>query len=316
MGLFGKARAGSLKASDGSGHRFVWIIPKFSTYSPGTTIDSDNVTCFTKVKFHFHMSIGTNGDVGLYIHYKSPPIPKYSYYFENDRKEVMRQHTAHTIPAETERCGHWNVCNRRDMTEFLGSGDTLTVRFVFDDDTVSVKRIPEKNTISVLWTIQSLFDQNLNPYSSRGFFIDNTLLVIRLDIKRSTPSVIARYDPRDIEKLVFFLFCRKGKIPPHSIELLDSAGAPFVKAERKTDGTAQTLIVDRKLVSSHIGANGVMFVKVDLSTGGNPIESLFGAGGPALGGPMEDKSDKESTKEKPQQVELGENKETYDVMDD
>lgn len=308
MGLFGKERTGTFKAVDGSGRRFAWTIKDFTTYAPGTTLDSDNVNCFTKVKFHMHMSLGANGDVGLYIHYKKPPIPKYSYYFENSKKEVMRQHTAHTIPEGSERCGHWNVCSYNDMKEFLGSDDTLVVQFVFDDDSLVVKRVAEKNTISVMWTIPNLETQNLSPYSSRGFFIDNTLLVARLDVKRNSADAMARYTYDDVHTLIVFLFCRKGKIPPHSVELVDASGTPYHCVERNEEGTALTVMVDRKLLDANIANDGILFVKITFFAGGNPLETLNALSG--AGGEQAGSADGGRT------VEVGEKKELYNVMDD
>ncbi|KPA77196.1 hypothetical protein ABB37_07111 [Leptomonas pyrrhocoris] len=305
MGLFGKDRAGTFKATDGSGRRFTWTVKKFSDYEPGMTLDSDNVTCFSKTKFHLHMSLGSSGDVGVYIHYKKPPIPKYSYYFENSKKQVLRQHTAHTIPTDSERCGHWNVCNHNDMKDFLGEEDTLYVHFAFDDDNIVVKRMPEKNTLSVMWTIPNLNEQNVNPFSSQGFFIDSTLLVARIDVKRSNADTMAKCDPADINTYIIFLFCRKGKVPPHSVDLIDASGNSYFRAERNEDGTAQTVMVDSQLVQTNTAKSGILFVKFEFFSGGNPLESLgMGGGAPAPSG-GEDRT-----------VELGSKKEAYNVMDD
>lgn len=308
MGLFGKDRAGTFKATDGTGRHFTWTIKKFSDYVPGMTLDSDNVTCFSKTKFHLHMSLGSNGDVGLYIHYKKPPIPKYSYFFENSKKEVLRQHTAHTIPTESERCGHWNVCSHSDMKSFLGEEDTLFVHFTFDDDNIVVKRIAEKNMLSVMWTVPNLNEQNLNPFSSQGFFIDSTLLVARLDIKRNNGDAMAKFDPADVNTYILFLFCRKGKVPPHSVDLIDASGNSYYRAERNEDGTALTVMVDSKLVQKNIAKSGILFVKFEFFSGGNPLESLgMGGAGPSQGGAAGDEG---------RTVEVGEKKELYNVMDD
>ncbi|KPI84534.1 hypothetical protein ABL78_6419 [Leptomonas seymouri] len=304
MGLFGKDRAGSFKPTDGTGRHFTWTIKNFSSYEPGTTLDSDNVTCFSKAKFHLHMSLGSSGDIGLYIHYKKPQIPKYSYYFENAKQEVMRQHTAHTIPAESERCGHWNVCGHDDMKNFLGEEDILHVHLTFDDDSIVVKRIVEKNTLSVMWTIPNLSQQNLNPYSSQGFFIDSTLLVSRLDIKRNSTNAMAKFDPADVHSYIIFLFCRKGKVPPHSIDLIDASGNSYYRAEPNTDGNALTIMVDSKIVQKNIAKSDTLFVKMEFFSGGNPLES-FGLGGALPQGDGEGRT-----------VEIGEKRETYNVMDD
>ncbi|EPY20358.1 hypothetical protein STCU_09032 [Strigomonas culicis] len=282
MGLF-KKRTGTLNATDESGRHFLWTIPKFTSFAAGATLDSENVACFNGAKFHFHMQVGTTGDIGLYIHYKKPPIPKYSYYFQNSKNEIMRQHTAHSIPENTERCGHWNVCTHRDMISFLGEENpTLRIYFAFDEDTLTVKRLPGENIISVLWTIPHVMSHNINPYSSRGYVVDYTLLVNRLDVKRRTPSPIAPWDVNDVTTVILFLFSRKGKIPPHSIELLTEAGEPYYTAPKKDDGTATTLMVDKDLVVANLGADGSLIVRVNLHTGGNPLEALAALSG--LGG--------------------------------
>lgn len=315
MGLFGKKRTGTLKATDSTGRHFTWVLPDFGKYQAGDTLNSDNVTCHTKTKFHFHISFGTGGDIGVYIHYKNPPIPKYSYYFENSKGEVMRQHTAHTIPAETERCGHWNVCNHRDMMSFLKEDSQLTIHFTFDDDNLVMKRVPEDNLISVMWKIPNLRSKNLSPYSSSGFFVNDTLLVARLDVKRKSADAVAKWDPNDIQTFIFFLFCRKGRIPAHSIELLDASGNSYMKVEKNEDGTAQTLMVEKDVIDQHLDADGVLFVKINLFTGGNPLDALNALRGPgeAAGEAQEKDSEAELTQ---RQVRVGEKQEMYDVMDD
>lgn len=308
MFLF-KKRTGTLKPTDNSGRRFLWTIPEFTKVKHGTTLDSENVMCFTKVKFHFHMVLNESGDVGLYIHYKAPPIPKYSYHFTNAKNEVMRQHTAHTIPAETERCGHWNVCNHNDMVSFLGDDDTLYVRFVFDDDTITIKRISEENLTSVLWTVPSLHTQYLNPFTSQGFQIDKALLVVRLDVRRGGIAAYNPWNHKDVSEYIFFLFCRKGDVPAHTIELLDGNGTTFMKSEKKEDGTSQTLMVERAKLDKHLSADKTLFVKVDFSTGGNPLEALnlLGANGATNGNAAGGER---------KTAPVGEKKVLYDVMDD
>ncbi|KAG5509375.1 hypothetical protein JKF63_06685 [Porcisia hertigi] len=278
MGLFGKERVGLFKAADNSGRRFTWTIQSFSSHRAGATLDSENVTSFAKVKFHFHMSFGKSGDIGLYIHYKKPPIPKYSYYFQNSKQEVMRQHTAHTIPEDSERCGHWNVCSHRDMKEFLGEDDTLFVQLVFDDDSIVLNRISESGS-SALWAIPNLGTQNLNPYSSSGFYVDGTLLVARLDVKRSGGDTVTTYNYGDVHTFIIFLFCRKGIIPPHSVELVDASGNPYYRVEESDDGSALTVMVDRAVIHENVARDGgTLFVKLLFRTSGNPLEALNALG--------------------------------------
>lgn len=137
MGFFGKKRIGTLQKIK-NGRQFMWEIPNISTYPPGSTLDSPLETHFAGARFHFHLFFSTSGYACFYIHFKISPIPKYSYFFQNSKKEMMRQQTAHTIPVDAERLGHSNVCSRSDLMEFLGDGaDTLFVMFTFDDDTIN-----------------------------------------------------------------------------------------------------------------------------------------------------------------------------------
>ncbi|KAG5483297.1 hypothetical protein LSCM1_04839 [Leishmania martiniquensis] len=309
MGLFGKTRAGSFEATDGSGRRFVWKIPHFSSYEVGTTLDSDNVICSFKIKFHLHMNLSSDGAVGLYVHYKRPPIPKYSYYFMNTKEEMMRQQTAHTIPTDSERCGHWNVCRHQDICDFIGESDTLLVQFIFDNDTILVEHFLEKNAVSVTWKIPELETQNLSPYSSPGFLVDNLALVIRLDTKRDTTDAMVKYCHDGVAAYVIFLFCRKGKTPPHSIELVDASGNAYHRVE-STDGSTVTAVVDRWLVMKNMANCGFLCVRLNFFAGGNPLQSLNALG--EFGNSAASQPPAESSRT----VEIGDKKEVYNVVDD
>ncbi|CBZ32700.1 hypothetical protein, conserved [Leishmania donovani] len=273
MGLLGKERAGSFKATDTSGRHFLWTIDKFSQYTLGVTLDSDNVTCFTKVKFHLHMALGASGAVGIYIHYKKPPIPKYSYYLTNSKCEGTRQHTAHSLPDGTERCGHWNVCSHGDLKEFLGEDDTLLVHFCFDDDTLVVNQLGQSN-ISVTWSIPKLETQNLCPYSSRSFFVGDTVLIAQIDAKQKDGHTGRKYSYEDVVTYIIFVFCRKGNMPPHSIELVDSAGNAYFQLSKKEDESGLTALVDRSVVEKNIENTGALLVRINFSTSGNPLDLL------------------------------------------
>ncbi|CAG9571222.1 conserved hypothetical protein [Leishmania major strain Friedlin] len=273
MGLLGKERAGSFKATDNSGRRFLWTIDNFSQFPLDITLDSDNVTCFTKVKFHLHLTLRPCGAVGIYIHYKKPPIPKYSYYLTNSKCEGTRQHTAHSLPDGAERCGHWNVCSHTDVKEFLGEDDKLLVHFCFDDDTLVVNQLGQSD-ISVTWSIPKLKMQNLCPYSSRGFFVGDALLVARLDIKPKDGHTGLKCAQNNVATYIIFVFCRKGNVPPHSIELVDSSGNAYFQVAKNEDEPALTALVDRSVVEKNVGSAGSLLIRINFSTSGNPLDLL------------------------------------------
>ncbi|ORC86339.1 uncharacterized protein TM35_000292210 [Trypanosoma theileri] len=309
MGLFAKKRHGEMIPADKEGRRFTWRIEKFSSYSPGHTLDSDNAVCFTKAKFHFHMTLGVNGDIGLYIHYKASGIPKYSYYFANSAGIAMRQHTAHTIPSNTERCGHWNACSRADMMELISRDDILLVHFCFDDDSLVLRRIPEENTVIVTWTVPQLFNQMLNPYSSHGFLNERSYYVVRLEVRKEggAADAIGPYDINNIKDLVFFIFSRKGEIPQHSIELFDENNNSIAKLEKREEKGAQTLVVPKDVVMNAVGPNGALRVQVEMHSGGNPLNVLN-----ALSGQQQKEQPVED--ELTKTVQIGDKKEEYLAM--
>lgn len=273
MGLLGKERPGSFKATDASGRRFLWRIDKFSQYALGVTLDSENVTCFTKVKFHLHLTMRPCGAVGVYIHYKKPPIPKYSYYLTNSKCEGTRQHTAHSLPDGVERCGHWNVCSHSDLKGFLGEDDTLFVHFCFDEDTLIVKQLGQSN-ISVRWSIPKLEAKNLSPYSSRSFCVGDAVLIAQIDAKHKDDYTGLKYSHDDVATYIIFVFCRKGNLPPHSIELVDSSGNAYYQLEKKDEESTLTALVDRDVVEENIGSGGVLLVRITFLTATNPLDLL------------------------------------------
>lgn len=257
MPFFGKKRHGTMLASS-DGRKFSWTIPNFSSYPFGSTLDSEYVVSFSRVKFHFHLTIGVRGDVGFYIHFKEPPIPKYSYCLENSAGETMRQQTAHTIPADAERCGHWNTASLVDMRQFLqrGGEDTLKIQFSFDDDTISRQGIDD---IRISWKVPDLFSKRLNPLTSPGFSIHGSLYVMRMDVKPSTGE------------FVFFVFCRKGTLPPHSLAVTAPDGVILAQLDRKDELGAQTLTIPVEVLQEAIG-NGGMEVTLIVFKNANPLD--------------------------------------------
>mgnify|MGYP001598561651 FL=1 len=161
MGLFDKERFGTVERLDDQRRRFAWILPNFAQFTQGT-YDSAKDKTMLGVSFHFHLVIGERWDVGFYVHHKGSPIPKYSFYFSSgpppraksstsaassgvlqppNAISMHRQHVAHSIPPETERVGHWNVCSFSDCCELLKVGPgrasgPLWIVFQFDDDEV------------------------------------------------------------------------------------------------------------------------------------------------------------------------------------
>ncbi|EAN93425.1 hypothetical protein C3747_35g146 [Trypanosoma cruzi] len=318
MGIFSKKRHGEMLATDDEGRCFTWRLENFSSFKLGTTLDGMNVVAFTKAKFHLHMTIDTNGNIGLYLHYKATGIPKYSYYFSNSKGEIMRRHTAHTIPYNTERCGHWNTCYRPDILEFIGGDDVLFVNFCFDNDSLALLRVSPKNLV-VTWTVPHLFRQVLNPYSSNGFVHEGVLIGLRLEIKKEAGAndAFAPYDVRKIKDLVFFLFSRKRDVPPHSIELLDSRGMSIAKLDRKETPGVQTLTVSKEVLWDALGDDGDLQVRVEIICRGNPIDALNALSGSQL--QQQQQQQQSELREggqagPPRTVQIGDKKEEYVVF--
>lgn len=317
MSFLFKTRTGKLTALQ-QGRRFLWEIPNISTYSVGTTLDSDLETHHQGARFHFHLSFSTNGDIGFYIHFKSPPIPKYSYYLRNCKGEIMRQQTAHTIPDSTERCGHWNVCSRPDLLSFIQGGpNTLFIVMSFDDDEVSMldgtgqppkivldslgisgqqngvsltqspsPQIPQ--TTQILWKIPDFTEKCLWPYTSEGFFIGNTNLVCRLDIRRrSTTTCVASYSYDDIDSLIVFLFSRSGEIPSYAIEFVygpTGKDESFAGVAPQPPGMAQALMVNRDVLDNPTvrqKCKNTLYILFTLIMRENPLDYLNQQGVPS-----------------------------------
>ena len=295
MGLFGKDRHGTMAAVL-PGYHFTWTIPSFSKYHPGSLLDGENVPSFNRTLFHFHMVLGMKGDVGFYLHYKGPPAPKYSYFFMNSLGETQRQHTAHTIPADAERCGHWNVGNVVEMKKFTSAGDdSLILHFFFDDDKITEEGIDDKR---FTWVIPSVLNKKLNPYTSRGFLVNNCLYILRMDEKPST------------DEFVFFVFCRKGAITSHSLAVLGPDDTVLGSLEKKDELGAQALLIPKSVVRAACSEPGApLVVTLVMFKSANPLEFFNSAlkngsgGGPSQASP-------------PRTVEIGSKKEQYFVCDD
>lgn len=290
MGLFGKERTGVMQCVGTSGRYFQWKIPHFGSLRAGL-FDSENATAFCGAQFHFHMVLGPDGDIGFYLHFKSPPIPKYSYFFSGpSSSNKLNQHTAHTIPADTERCGHWNMCSITDVKNMLGDVDELVVHFIFDDDRIVVTGIEE---VKVDWLIPGFLKKNLSPFCSHGFSVNGMLYVLRVEEKA--------------DDLVFFIYCRKGMIPPHSLAVHTVDGGVLGGIPKALEPGAQMLKIPRSIIEQAIGHDGQLVVTAALHKSSNPLEFLNTAA--AAGGPPAQR----------QQVHLpGKEKETgaYDVMED
>ncbi|CCW69808.1 unnamed protein product [Phytomonas sp. Hart1] len=264
---------GSFSAVNAADRHFVWVIPKFSALKNGNKCDSKYATSFQRVKFHLHIKIEAQGNVGIYVRFKKRPIPKYSYYFENSKNESMRQHTAHTIPPDVKRCGHWCVCNKIDVMDFIGEDDELKIHFIIDDDTIMIREIPQQKTVSVIWTVLTLYNQNLNPFLSTSFIVGNTVLIARLDVKRKSTDLIANITPDNIQSFVIFLFSQGDSIPLHSIEMLDFAGKVYAQEKVKQNGAPQTITLEKSVVDANLRDDGTLQAKFTFFLL-NPLEVL------------------------------------------
>nr|CCC91541.1 conserved hypothetical protein [Trypanosoma congolense IL3000] len=279
MALF-KKRHGSMQPADRSGRHFIWRIKGFSEFKRGTALDSANVTCFTRVKFHLHITISDDGTISVYVHYKSPGIPKYSYYFANSDGLYMRQHTAHTIPPLSERCGHWNACHQSDLSGFVKKDDTVFLHFHFDDDTITLTQQPllssDCSILNVLWEIPRLPTRVINPFSSRGFVVDRKLLFIRLEAKRDSgvTDAVGVYDMEQVKEFFFFVLGRNGDVPLHSLEILNERYESVAELPMTIGDGTRMLAVSKEEVLSAAGESGVLRVRVQMQEVGNPLHAL------------------------------------------
>ncbi|CBH12578.1 hypothetical protein, conserved [Trypanosoma brucei gambiense DAL972] len=321
MGFF-KKRYGVMRAADKSGRHFIWTIKDFCKYGPGTTLDSANVTCFTQVKFHLHIAITEKGNIGVYMHYKSVAIPKYSYYFVNSDGAYMRQHTAHTIPPTAERCGHWNTCHQNDMLDFVCSDGTIILHLHFDDDVITLEhqKLPSAGigTLNVTWSIPRFFQQVLNPFTSGGFVLSRNLIFIRLEAKRETGTtdVVGVYNVDDVKEFVLFALGRNGIVPPHSLKLLDEKGGCIAELPMSAEGGTRTIVISKEKVLKAIGRTGTLRVFFQLQDVGNPLDALNFLSCAAQQRHAGSGEGDSSLEEPLEMVRVGNKKETYVVMDE
>lgn len=256
MGLFSKERHGSLTVQK-QGYRFLWKLPDaMALIKPMAVLDSDLATTYQGVEFHFHLIVGPRGDVGFYIHHKQEKIPKYSFRFAAG-SSAMRQHTAHTIPQETERCGHWNVCSTEDVRGLLGEHKDLNIFFTFDDDFLD-KEPHADGSQSVTWTVPTLVDRCISPFTSHSFTFNGVGYVLRLDEDGA-------------EGYVVFVFSRTGLVPPHDLTVMDGNSDTVTQVPRTEDMSTQLVKFPRGAIAA--GGN-VLRVRVVMHRGGNPLDIL------------------------------------------
>lgn len=280
MGFFFKDRHGTLHTI-AKGRKFVWEIPNIAQYN-NTVLDSENVPSFSDVEFHFHMTINQKKEIGFYLHYKGPPIPKYSYYFAaKDTKQtpmdaswfppagisstkISRQFTAHTIPEDTERCGHWNVFNPEQLSTLLeGTDGTLMVVFQFDEDKMAADG---SNDIRFRWTIPMFRHLLCSPFTSRGITANNQLFVIRIDRKANDGDYFA------------FVFSRSQNLPQMAMKIIAQSGATLGSVDRPEEGPLPPLVIKRDDILKNISPLDTLIVELTVFKGANPLEQLNNGG--------------------------------------
>jgi hypothetical protein len=258
MGLFSKARTGEIDTVT-VGRVFIWRIPRITSTRFNTVLDSELLTSFEGVEFHFHLIVGARGDLGFYVHHKREKIPKYSFYFQPQGSETrLRQHTAHTIPPDTERCGHWNVCNIQDLARILPNPDAaLEIHFTFDTDFLHQQPVHEEGAKEFTWLLPNPTAHNLSPFTSTSFAFNGVYYVMRLD-KQHDGSYVA------------FVYSRTGLVPPHSIGLADGKTSEVLCSLPKTeDMTTQLLKIPREAME-----RARVSLQVVMHRGGNPLDVL------------------------------------------
>ena len=292
MGFFGKDRHGVMHTVK-PGRQFIWEIPLIDMYRD-TVLDGENVKSHKKVEFHFHMTVSEDGNIGFYLHYKGPPIPKYSYYLAAkapekkppatppavgassssipqwkpppmvDGTRVSRVFTAHTIARDLDKCGHWAVSNQTQLKDMLkGTDGTLLVVFEFDDDDVKSSSNDAGHTLK--WTIPAFSTRLCTPLSSRGFGIDGMLNVLRMDRKETANGV----------EYVVFVFNRTNIFPPHSLSLLNTKGEVIGNAPKRDDNSALFLFAKEADVHKSIAPiDDTLVVSIVFHKTKNPLEML------------------------------------------
>eukprot|EP00388_Colpodella_angusta_P000273 GDKJ01001035.1.p1 GENE.GDKJ01001035.1~~GDKJ01001035.1.p1 ORF type:complete len:269 (+),score=15.01 GDKJ01001035.1:29-808(+) len=229
------------------------------------------------------MTINQKKELGFYLHYKGPPIPKYSYYFaakDNtpapldaswyppagiSSTKISRQFTAHTIPEDTERCGHWNVFNPEQLESLLeGTDGTLMVVFQFDED----KMTGEGNgDLKFRWTIPNFRHHLCSPFTSRGITANNQLFVIRIDRKANDGDYFA------------FVFSRSQNLPPMAMKIVAQSGAVLGSVDKPEEGQAlPPLMIKRDDLLRLVSPIDTLVVELIVFKGANPLEQLNNGG--------------------------------------
>lgn len=269
MGWFGKDRFGTVHASPDK-RTFTWIIDDWiSNYGPGA-YDSANSESFEGADFHFHLVIANDGDVGVYIHYKSIPIPKYSFFFSCAAGTRSRQHTALNIPPDTERVGHWNVCKKQELSHMLQqdsarNGQKLHLVLQFDDDKI-IRTETNESDVNYTWKVPRFKERYLEPFTSTIFLVDGLNYVVRVDKKRGTA---------DGNTYNVFLFSRRSVFPPHKISLVTESGSEVAATELRDDMTTQLLTLPAEAIEAGISKDGTIEIHIEFRKGGNPLDGAF-----------------------------------------
>eukprot|EP01062_Namystynia_karyoxenos_P055901 TRINITY_DN4690_c0_g1_i1.p2 TRINITY_DN4690_c0_g1~~TRINITY_DN4690_c0_g1_i1.p2 ORF type:complete len:339 (+),score=104.93 TRINITY_DN4690_c0_g1_i1:67-1017(+) len=173
------------------GRQWRWELNDWSQVKLGKTMDSERGVCFTGEKFYFHLVVSNAGVVGFYVNYKGPPpVPKYSYAIGSTKGQLLRQHTAHSIPSDCSRCGHWNVCTTRDLQTPLQKArdDTFAIWFQFDEDVIR----PTGNMSEWVWTIPRFAWLRLGPYYSHALMptLGPTVCCLKLSVNSRNRSEV------------------------------------------------------------------------------------------------------------------------------
>ena len=278
MGWFGKDRFGVMEAT-ADGRTFRWRLPKWtSEFKPGV-YDSEHGTTFSGASFHFHLVVANEGDLGVYLHYKSMPIPKYSFFFTCAAGTRSRQHTALNIPDDTERVGHWNVCRKQELVNMLaaapGNNDELVLQLNFDDDRVS-RVATNESDCKYSWRIPRFNSRYLEPFTSAIFLVDGLNYVVRIDRKRgiAAGAESGASGASAAPAFVVFLFSRRSVFPPHRISLVANGATVAATAERD-DMSTQLLTLPADVVAGAVAADGSLQIDIEFRKGGNPLDGAF-----------------------------------------
>eukprot|EP01061_Rhynchopus_euleeides_P018516 TRINITY_DN30651_c0_g1_i2.p2 TRINITY_DN30651_c0_g1~~TRINITY_DN30651_c0_g1_i2.p2 ORF type:complete len:323 (+),score=121.98 TRINITY_DN30651_c0_g1_i2:220-1188(+) len=145
-------------------------VENWSAKYDGKIMDSECIVAGSGVEFHFHLTVDVINNeevVGFYIHYKSRPIPKYTFAIGNSKGRVVRQQTAHTIPKETKRCGHQKVIGNAQLRNAVARAgdDVCVIWFRFDTDHIA----SNGNLGEFMWSLPNFQNIRIGPFSSNSF---------------------------------------------------------------------------------------------------------------------------------------------------